>query len=68
MDRIHDSLVEAGLVNHWLMELFETSMKKARLEAVLKREAARERGKKEEDSFLLGEEEVTAIKGRKRSR
>ncbi|XP_050715851.1 glutamate receptor ionotropic, kainate 5-like isoform X3 [Eriocheir sinensis] len=59
MDRIHDSLVEAGLVDHWLIELFETSMKKARLEAVLKREAAGGRGEKEEDSFLLDKEEAS---------
>nr|XP_053638905.1 uncharacterized protein LOC128693313 [Cherax quadricarinatus] len=41
MDRIHDRLVEAGLVNYWLKELFDSSTKKARDE---KREEERRMG------------------------
>lgn len=61
MDQIHDSLVEAGLVDHWLNELFDTAMKKARLEAALKQEAAEERGEKEPDVFQLDQEEVSKL-------
>ncbi|XP_042223296.1 uncharacterized protein LOC121867453 [Homarus americanus] len=32
MDRIHDHLVESGLVNYWLNELFEAAMSETRAE------------------------------------
>ncbi|KAK8405662.1 hypothetical protein O3P69_001863 [Scylla paramamosain] len=56
MDRIHDRLVEAGLVNHWLDELFETAMKKARKEAAAAQEEAERKGEKVDTSLLSDDE------------
>ena len=61
MDRLHDRLVEAGLINHWLNELFETAMKAARKAAAKQKEAA-QKGEGEAGSTFLQKEVWMKIK------